>query len=273
MTLTVRPAAVAGAFYPDRPSILEEDIRKMLGAASRCPMPLPKAIIAPHAGYIYSGPIAASIYAPLQRLRGTVRRVVLLGPTHRVAINGLAVPSCQAFETPLGEVPVDREAVASLADLPQVIVSDSAHEQEHSLEVQLPFIIEVLDGVSLVPLAVGQAAPEAVAEVLERLWGGPETLIIVSSDLSHYLPYDAAWTADGETAQSIVALDASITHRQACGATPINGLLCVARRRGMQAKLIDLRNSGDTAGDRSRVVGYAAFAFFEAGTEEVQHVH
>lgn len=273
MAVNIRPAAVAGAFYPDRPSTLEEDIRKMLAAANRTAMPQPKAIIAPHAGYIYSGPIAASIYAPVQRLRGIVRRVVLLGPTHRSPCKGLAVPSSQFFETPLGNVKLDEEAIASLRDLPQVVVDDSAHALEHSLEVQLPFLIEALDGISLVPLAVGEAPPEAVAEVLERLWGAEETLIVVSSDLSHYLPYDAAWAADGETAQAIVALDPSITHRQACGATPINGLLCVAQRRGMRAKLIDLRNSGDTAGDKSRVVGYAAFAFFEADQEGKHDVH
>ena len=273
MDLCVRPAAVAGAFYPDNPSELDGNIQAMLNAASRGTMPPPKAIIAPHAGYIYSGPIAASIYAPLQRLRGKIRRIVLLGPTHRVAINGLAVPTCQAFATPLGDIPVDHAAIATITNLPQVVVSDTAHAEEHSLEVQLPFLIKALGHFSLVPLAVGQATPEAVAEVLERLWNGEETLIVVSSDLSHYLPYDTAWALDGETAQSIVALDPTVSHRQACGATPINGLLHAARHHGLQARLIDLRNSGDTAGDRSRVVGYAAFAFYEPNPEGSPHAH
>lgn len=273
MNRNVRPAAVAGAFYPDKPAVLEEDIQRMLNSASRGMMPAPKAIIAPHAGYIYSGPIAASIYAPLQRLRSRIRRVVLLGPTHRVAVNGIAVPTALAFATPFGNIAVDQSAIATITHLPQVVISDAAHAQEHSLEVHLPFLARTFEDFSIVPLAVGQASPEAVAEVIEKLWGGEETLIVVSSDLSHYLPYDTAWVLDGETAQAIVALDASITHHQACGATPINGLLYAARRHGLQARLIDLRNSGDTSGDKSRVVGYAAFAFYHPKPEENADVH
>ena len=271
MTPNVRPAAVAGAFYPDAPSALEQSVRMLLDAAGRVPLPPVKAIIAPHAGYMYSGPIAASIYALLRRQHATINRVVLLGPTHRVAVDGLAAPRCSAFFTPVGDVPVDQNAVAMLADLPQVSLDDAAHAQEHSLEVQLPFLIEVLDRFSVVPLAVGRATTEEVGEVIDRLWGGDETLIVVSSDLSHYLPYDMAWAVDGETAKSVVALQPIITHNQACGATPINGLLQVARQRGLQARLIDLRNSGDTAGDRARVVGYAAFAFCTAAAEGNRH--
>ena len=269
MNLSVRPTAVAGAFYPDSAPVLENTVSLMLMKVPRGISSRPKAIIAPHAGYIYSGPIAASIYAPLRRLRDTVERIVLLGPTHRVAVNGLALPSCKAFATPLGDIPVDQQAVAAIKDLPQVVFSDAAHAQEHSLEVQLPFLQMVLGEFSLLPLAVGQASPEAIAEVLDHLWGGEETLIVVSSDLSHYLPYDSARQTDAQTAQHILDLDPTIHHQQACGASPVNGLLLAARKHGLLAQLIDLRNSGDTAGDKARVVGYGAFAFHE--TEHHAH--
>ena len=262
MNNNFRPAAVAGAFYPESAAVLARDVGQMLADAADTKMAAqPKAIIAPHAGYIYSGPIAASVYAPLAALRGTIRRVVLLGPTHRVAVNGLALPSCAAFVTPLGMVPIDGQAIASIEDLPQVVLSDAAHALEHSLEVQLPFLQAVLGDFSLLPLAVGHVSAEAVAEVLERLWGGDETLIVISSDLSHYLPYDVARRTDAVTAAHITALDPQINHQQACGATPVNGLLLAARRHGLLARQIDLRNSGDTAGDKSRVVGYGAFTF------------
>ena len=264
MSLSVRPTAVAGVFYPESAIVLARDVERMLaGAALQNPAPRPKAIIAPHAGYTYSGPVAASIYAPLVALRGIISRVILLGPTHRVAVDGLALPASRAFATPLGMVPVDQDAVAAIVDLPQVIVSEAAHAQEHSLEVQLPFLQAVLGDFSLLPLAVGRASPQAVAQVLERLWGGDETLIVVSSDLSHYLPYRQAQRINAQTAQTIVDLDPSIDHRQACGATPVNGLLFAARAHGLQGRLLDLRNSGDTAGDQARVVGYGAFAFAE----------
>jgi AmmeMemoRadiSam system protein B len=269
MNPSVRPAAVAGAFYPDSASALEGIVSLMLTEAPRDASPNPKAIIVPHAGYIYSGPIAACIYARLRRMRDIIRRIVLLGPTHRVAVNGLALPSCTDFSTPLGVVPIDHQGLATLVDLPQIVVNDAAHAQEHSLEVQLPFLQMVFGSFSLLPLAVGQASPDAIAEVLERLWGGEETLIVISSDLSHYLPYDSARKMDNETAQQIIDLDPSISHRQACGASPINGLLLAARKHGLQPVLVDLRNSGDTAGDKARVVGYGAFAFHEVG----QHAH
>ncbi|MBE2258753.1 MAG: AmmeMemoRadiSam system protein B, partial [Rhodobacteraceae bacterium] len=251
------------------PAVLARDLRSLLAEAPPAAGFRPKAIIAPHAGYVYSGPIAASVYAPLHALRESIRRVVLLGPTHRVAVNGLAAPAVSAFATPLGVVAVDRAAIAAIAPLPQVVVSDAAHALEHSLEVQLPFLQAVLEQFALVPLAVGRASAEQVAEVLDRLWGGDETLIVISSDLSHYLPYPVARATDSETARQIVALEPRLDHQQACGATPVNGLLLAARRHGLKAQLIDLRNSGDTAGDRSRVVGYGAFAF----SSELDDVH
>ncbi|MFA5240878.1 MAG: AmmeMemoRadiSam system protein B [Sulfuricella sp.] len=266
----VRPAAVAGAFYPGEPGILKHDIQAMLAAVAAPAEDAtpPKALIVPHAGYIYSGPIAASAYARLIPLRRQIRRVVLLGPVHRVPVRGLALPGVGSFETPLGSIALDRQAMKQAASLPQVVESFPVHAWEHSLEVQLPFLQMVLDDFSLVPLAVGDATPEEVAEVLEQLWGGPETLIVISSDLSHYLPYDTARRVDHETAQAILALDAPLSHEQACGGTPVNGLLLAARRHHLKPHLLDLRNSGDTAGDRNRVVGYGAFAFEESG-----HVH
>ena len=256
-----RPAAVAGLFYPAAPAELTRQVDRMLADARAAPAPPPKALIAPHAGYVYSGPIAASAYAQLAGCAGRIRRVVLLGPAHRAFVRGLALPGARRFATPLGEVEVDQEAVAALRDLPQVVESPPAHEAEHSLEVQLPFLQRLLGRFTLLPLAVGEATADEVAEVLERLWGGDETLVVVSSDLSHYLPYDAARRTDRRTVDRLLTLDAHLNHEQACGATPVNGLLRVARRRGLRADLLDLRNSGDTAGDRYRVVGYAAVAF------------
>lgn len=263
--LSTRDPAVAGMFYPGNRSELARSLAEMLGtAASSAPeRPVPKAIIAPHAGYIYSGPIAASVYTLLAPARKTIRRVVLLGPTHRVAVRGLALPGVAAFATPLGVVPIDAEAVAALRALPQVGVSDRAHALEHSLEVHVPFLQTVLERFTLVPLAVGHADAAAVAEVIDLLWGGPETLIVVSSDLSHYLPYADAQAVDRATAKAILGLALDISHEQACGATPVTGLAYSARARGLKPELIDLRNSGDTAGDRQRVVGYGAFAFYE----------
>lgn len=262
---SVRPPAVAGMFYPGERRELAQAVAQMLAAAAHeAPeRAVPKAIIAPHAGYLYSGPVAASVYALLAPARGRIRRVVLAGPTHRVALRGLALPDAKAFATPLGTVEVDRAALESLRGLPQVVVSAQAHAFEHSLEVHLPFLQTVLEGFTLVPLAVGHASAQEVAAVLEALWGGPETLIVVSSDLSHYLPYADAQAVDRETARAILELSTAISHEQACGATPVTGLTLAARRHGLKPELIDLRNSGDTAGDKSRVVGYGAFAFYE----------
>lgn len=273
MTISIRPAAVAGVFYPDSERFLNGEIGHLLGEVEPTRPLHPKAIIAPHAGYIYSGPIAASVYGPLAGLRGQIRRVILLGPTHRVAVDGLAVPTAQAFATPLGNIAIDRQAIDAIANLPQVVVSDEAHAQEHSLEVQLPFLQTVLGEFSLVPLAVGKTSAMDVSEVLERLWGGEETLIVVSSDLSHYLPYEEARMIDKQTAERILNFCPTIHHYQACGATPVNGLLLSARHHGLRAMQVDLRNSGDTAGDKSRVVGYGAFAFFEPKPGAHRHAH
>lgn len=259
---SLRPPAVAGMFYPLDPWDLEREVRGYLESArDQAGEGTIKALIVPHAGYVYSGPIAASAYAALTPLARNIQRVVLLGPTHRTAIRGLALAAAQAYATPLGTIPVDNSARGSLADLAQVAVSDTPHALEHSLEVQLPFLQLVLGKFSLVPLAVGSASPVEVAQVLERLWGGAETLIVISSDLSHYLPYGEARTRDQATCQRILEGQADIRHDQACGATPINGLLLAARKRHLFPRLLDLRNSGDTAGDKSRVVGYGAFAF------------
>ena len=277
MLTTSRPAAVAGAFYPADAPALQRTVLAYLAEARPAdddrpllltgPAPAsPKLLLVPHAGYIYSGAVAARAYARLGAARSRIRRVVLLGPTHRVAVRGLAAPTVVAFETPLGRVMIDRDALDRLADLPQVVASDRVHAQEHSLEVQLPFLQTVLaPGFTLVPLAVGEASADEVAQVLERLWGGDETLIVISSDLSHFQPYAAAQALDRATVDRILQLDDRLDHGQACGATPLRGALRVARRHGLQPVLLDLRNSGDTAGDRARVVGYAAVAFLQAG--------
>lgn len=262
MNLT-RPPAVAGTFYPASPATLAATVDQLLAEAPGATMAQPKALIVPHAGYIYSGSTAARAYAALAPWRSTIRRVVLLGPTHRVAVDGLAVPKTDAFVTPLGSVPLDAAAIARLAALPQVVFSDRAHAEEHSLEVHLPFLQRLLDDFTLVPLAVGHATPQAVADVLDLLWGGPETLIVISSDLSHFLPYAAANEVDRETCEHILQLDNHLDPEQACGAYPVNGLLLLARQRGLTPHLIHQCNSGDTAGDKQRVVGYAAFSFNE----------
>lgn len=258
MTKTRHPA-VAGMFYPDDPAELRKVIGRFLAAVNSTG-PVPKALIAPHAGYIYSGPVAASVYARLAPLRGTVSRVVLLGPAHRVGFRGLALSGADYFLTPFGQIAVDRTAAQTLGDLPQVRVHDAAHAEEHSLEVHLPFLQELLGDFRLVPIVVGDASPEDVAEVLERLWGGPETLIVVSSDLSHYHDYATAQKLDRATSQAIEGLRyEDIGYEDACGRTPVGGLLCYARRHGLKARTLDLRNSGDTAGPRDRVVGYGAY--------------
>lgn len=262
---SVRAPAVAGTFYPGGSRELAQSLTDMLGAAAHdAPeRAVPKAIIAPHAGYIFSGPIAASVYALLAPARSSITRVVLLGPTHRVAVRGLALPGCSAFATPLGTVEIDSAAVEALRNLTQVVVSPQAHALEHSLEVHVPFLQTAIEKFTLVPLAVGDTGAQEVAAVLDALWGGPETFIVVSSDLSHYLPYADAQAVDRATAKAILGLATDLSHEQACGATPVMGLTHVARRRGLKPELIDLRNSGDTAGDKNRVVGYGSFAFYE----------
>lgn len=263
MSLSRQPA-VAGMFYPSSPVELSAEVRALLsGARQAASTRIPKALIVPHAGYVYSGPVAAEAYARLAPLANKVRRVVLLGPVHRVPVRGLALPGTTEFMTPLGGIPLDTEAMRAVSDLPQVTVSDDAHALEHSLEVHLPFLQTVLGKFSLLPFAVGNATATEVAEVLERLWGGEETLVVISSDLSHFLPYDVAKQIDGDTVNRILALRPGLNHEQACGATPVNGLLAYAAKHGLEAELLDVRNSGDTAGDKSRVVGYASVAFYE----------
>lgn len=257
---STRPPAVAGLFYEANPQRLSAEVAGMLENA-QSPEFKAKALVVPHAGYIYSGPVAASAYRLLQRLAPAIRRVILLGPTHRVWVRGLVVPTVASFSTPLGVVPLDRAAIDQLTDLPQVVMSDAPHATEHALEVQLPFLQSVLGEFQLVPLAVGEATTEEVAEVLERLWGGDDTAILVSTDLSHYHAYNEAKRIDRASVDDILALKGPLDHAQACGATPLNGLMEVARRKGLKPHLLDLRNSGDTAGDKHRVVGYAAIAF------------
>lgn len=265
MPPTRRPPAVAGRFYLAHAQSLRAQISGWLeGRASAAASAgrSPKLLMVPHAGYVYSGAIAAQAYALLAPSRTRIRRVILLGPAHRVAVDGLAMPTVAAFDTPLGSVPLDRETLAGLADFPDVVASDEAHASEHALEVQLPFLQEALDRFTLVPLAVGRVSPEAVARVLERLWGGEETLIVISTDLSHFLSYERARARDGRTIQRLLALDASLDHQEACGATPVNAALLAAARHELTPQLLEYCNSGDTAGDRARVVGYAALAFW-----------
>lgn len=255
----IRPPAVAGVFYPADPAELAAMVQGFMPPAGSDEA-VPKAIIAPHAGYIYSGPVAASAYARIRSARDRIRRVVLLGPAHRVGFSGLALSSATGFATPLGEVELDQTAIDAVAKLPQVQVLDEAHRLEHSLEVHLPFLQTLLADFKLVPFVVGEAGPEEVAAVLDRLWGGPETLIVVSTDLSHYHDYDTAVQLDRETSQAIEAGETDrILPDRACGCRPVNGLLMAARRHRLQVTTIDLRNSGDTAGPRDQVVGYGAY--------------
>ena len=280
MSSELRPAAVAGSFYSADPERLTAEIDWLLASAPSAPSGLPsrppKALIVPHAGYRYSGPVAASAFAILAPFAEGIRRVVLFGPSHRVHVAGLALPEATAFETPLGVVAVDHPAAGPRAggdpdargEAPLLPCSAAAHAREHSLEVELPFLQRVLPRWSLVPIVVGDSVGSQVAHAMEALWGGPETLIVVSSDLSHYLPYERARRVDEATALQIVGADAApLRHDQACGATPVNGLLIQARRRRLRVTRLDLRSSGDTAGPRDEVVGYGAFAFHEEAAD------
>lgn len=265
---SVRPAAVAGMFYPRESRQLAAEVSELLDGVEQFEPKLdfPKAVIVPHAGYVYSGPVAAAAYDELAPGRGIIERVVLLGPVHRVPVRGLALPGCDAFDTPLGRVPVDVQAVRLLDGLPQVVTSAAAHAQEHSLEVQLPFLQRALGRFSLVPFAVGDARPEEVAAVVERLWGGRETLFVLSTDLSHYHPYDEAKRIDGATLDRIAQFATDLEHDEACGATPLNGILLAAKRRALRIRRLAACNSGDTAGGKGRVVGYSSFALYEPGS-------
>ena len=252
-------------FYPGNAPQLVAEVGELLdGVGSLEPkFGFPKALIVPHAGYTYSGAIAAQAYDELAAARGTIKRVVLFGPAHYVAGRGLALPECEAFETPLGRIPLDAAAIAALADLKQVVRSAAAHAQEHSLEVQLPFLQKMLGDFALIPIAAGAALTEEVVEVIERLWGGPETLIVISTDLSHYHAYEEARRIDGATLERIAAFSADLNYEEACGATALNGLLQVAQRKKLSIRLLAAANSGDTAGGKDRVVGYASFALYE----------
>jgi MEMO1 family protein len=259
-----RQPSVSGLFYPANPAALRRQVETLMaGAHARIPIGgEPKALVVPHAGYEYSGPVAASAYARIAPIAARIRRVVLFGPAHRAAFRGIAYPVADRLLTPLGAVAVDREVLVSLSDLPQIHCVDRAFDGEHCLEVQLPFLQTLLRDFRVVPLLVGMAEPEQVAQVIDRLWGGAETLILVSSDLSHYLDYETAARLDRDTARAIERLEPqALDHESACGATPLCGLLLEARRRGLAATTLDLRSSGDTAGPRDRVVGYGAYAF------------
>src|SRR3954469_1501436 len=257
---SIRNAAVAGMFYPGDARSLAAELADLLGGGEQSGprLAFPKALIVPHAGYIYSGPVAARAYDELAAARGIVRRVVMLGPVHRVPVRGLAVPTDEAFATPLGRVAIDRAAIEDARRFPQVVPSDAAHLQEHALEVQLPFLQRQLGEFTLAPFAVGMASVAQVAEVIERLWGGPETLIVISTDLSHYHPYARAREIDGTTLTRIAAFATDIDHEEACGATPLNGFLDLAQRRNLTIKLLSACNSGDTAGGKGQVVGYSS---------------
>jgi MEMO1 family protein len=258
----IRPPAVAGAFYPADPARLRAQVTELMAAVPAGGGMPPKALIAPHAGYVYSGPVAAAAFAGLRGREARIRRVVVIGPAHYVAIRGIASTTAHAFETPLGRVPVDCDALAMIAGLPGVSINDVAHAPEHALEVELPFLQAVLGSFVVIPLLVGAAAPQDVAQVLDQLWGEADTLIVVSSDLSHYLDHATAQRRDAATAAAIECHDwAALRPDDACGALAIAGLLSEAARRGLQAKRLALCNSGDTAGTRDRVVGYGAWAF------------
>jgi AmmeMemoRadiSam system protein B len=263
----IRPAAVAGRFYPGDATALRTTVDDALLRARRWSGPVPRALIVPHAGYVYSGPIAATGYATLAAARHTIRRVVLLGPAHYVGFEGVAVSSADAFATPLGDVRVDADLRDRVLTLPGVRVHDAAHGPEHSLEVHLPFLQRTLVDFAVLPLVVGRAPAEIVAAVIDAVWDGPDTLVVVSTDLSHYLDHDAAARRDRTTAAAVVngAVD-EIVPDDACGAYPLRGLLTAAAEHDLVVELLDLRSSGDTAGPRDRVVGYAAFAVLPAPT-------
>jgi AmmeMemoRadiSam system protein B len=252
---------VAGTFYPADPDTLAAEVDRFLEDAAPYAGPAPKALIAPHAGYIYSGPVAASAYAALRKVADRIHRVVVLAPSHRVAFRGIATTTADRFRTPLGDIPVDTEALRQATGLPQVGILEQAFQGEHALEVQLPFLQRLLPDFRLAPFVVGDTRPEEVAQLIDLLWGGEETLFVISSDLSHYHDYATARQRDRATSRQIEALDTHLDHEDACGRNPIQGLLLAAREHELQAETRDLRNSGDTAGPRDRVVGYGAYVF------------
>lgn len=262
---TVREPAVAGTFYPNDAATLSAMISTYIEGDTG--LDCPKAIIAPHAGYVYSGAVAGGVYRKLGSAHDRIKRVVLLGPSHRVAFQGMAVPSSTFFRTPLGDVPIDSESIQQIVGSASVGFLDEAHNQEHSLEVHLPFLQHVLDDFTLVPIVVGDASKEAVASVLGKLWGGDETLIVISSDLSHFEAYDRANSIDANTTRKIMNLDATLRGDEACGCRPVNGLLHYIKTHGLNIETVDVKNSGDTAGNKERVVGYGAWQVKEASTQ------
>lgn len=261
----IRPPAVAGMFYPENPDVLRDIIEQDLAQATpTAAATFPKVLIVPHAGYIYSGSIAANAFALLEPYRQLIKRVVIIGPSHRVGFNGAALSSADDFDTPLGTIPVDKDARAKLSGIAGIHVIDKAHAAEHSLEVQLPFLQFLLDKFSIVPIVAGDAEPQLIAKIIETLWGGPETLIIISSDLSHFHQYQTAQQLDQATSQAILDLDVNaIDSQHACGCVGIKGLLTFAQRHPLEVSVLDLRNSGDTAGSKDSVVGYGAYLFTE----------
>ena len=261
--MSIRKAAVAGTFYPNDASELQACLDTLMHQTG-VDIKHPKAIIAPHAGYIYSGPVAASIYGCFIEPALPINRVVLLGPAHSVAFHGIAASSADFFTTPLGKIAVDHDSLQPIIEHELVKYFDLAHDQEHCLEVQLPFLQRLFNGnFKIIPLVVGDTNPSHVAKVLRALWGGPATLIVISSDLSHYHDYATAKRLDQQTTQSIEQFhEEELDYESACGRLPIQGLLKVAKELDMQCKTLDLRNSGDTAGSHDRVVGYGAYAFY-----------
>lgn len=258
----VKRPVVAGMFYPATVNELSATLDDLMQTAEVDADVRPYALIAPHAGYRYSGPVAASAYATLTPWADQIGRVVVLAPSHRLGFRGIATSSADLFQTPLGDIPVDRAAVTQLKGLPGVVELDEAFAQEHALEVQLPFLQKVLSAFELVPLIVGEADSEEVSNVIDSLLS-PETLVVVSSDLSHFLEYSSCQRRDRSTTALIENMQAEeIGPYDACGAFPVRGLLKSARRHGWRVRTLDLRNSGDTAGDKSRVVGYGAYEFY-----------
>ena len=261
---TIRPPSAAGLYYPRDADGLRLALRTLLASRTTAITRIPKALVVPHAGYAYSGTVAASGFHTLEAplARETLRHVILLGPSHRVPMRGIALPSWDCYETPCGEVPVNDAARRRLRELGLAGLADAPHALEHSLEVQLPFLQAVLEDFDVLPIAVGLAPAEQVARALEAVWGGPETLIVVSSDLSHHHTHAEALQIDDQTARSILARRSDLSDAQACGAAGLNGLLECARRKGLEVELLDRRTSGDASGDCSRVVGYGSFALY-----------
>ncbi len=260
--MQIREPAVAGMFYPANEQQLRREVEALLSAAATTALHTdctPKALIVPHAGYVYSGATAAKAYHLLQPLRETIKRVLLLGPAHRVYLQGMAIPATRHFRTPLGPVALDIDALDDVAALPGVEVSDAAHAEEHCLEVQLPFLQLLLADFSLIPVVVGKCDPQRVAGLIDSLWGNEETLVLISSDLSHFLPYAEARRMDQQTERRILDKASTLSGSEACGAQAINGLMRARHTGPLAIETVALCNSGDTAGDKSRVVGYGSF--------------